>query len=703
MSADGPHPEAQTLHLLLQQLREATGAIHQLQSQVNGQQAEITQLRAARARGLTDDTEMGYAGPANQPSAGSQQLVDTRQLGKPEVFKGDPEAFEDWSFIFEAYMCCVDRRFAAVFERIRFSDVSQLNLRLNPVEVEMSTQLYYTLVMLLRGRPLDVCHNCGNGEGFETYRKLYSDFKPRVASRFVETLTSLLATKFSSDIEEELEQFENMVRRYDAETGKALDDTMKLGIIVNGLQDSGLKDHLIRNSHRLKTYSSIKDELLELARTTRVLNSIPTAMDIGAVPYKGKGKDKTPKGGGKDKGKQKGAGGQGFGKGKGSGSSTGYKSSSPSNSSNPNSQKECFYCKKKGHVKADCRKRIADEKAKAKGGGGKTRSPHAASPAEEPEPLSASPVQEEDRIAALTLAAAPAARTQVLVDTGAGSHLFVKGFDKGSQVVPGSGGKELVTVTGEPLSSGPKLKSLVKTKDGQAFSVEYSESEKVNFSVLSAGLAAAKGTWTIIGPDVRCLVLDKNAQQLRKVLNQTKSIGLEKRRGVYWLPLEPKEQMGEDANILAAARAAKKVVPAKMLESETKDSQDAAGPAPDELPSMESLFGEENESPEEPSGAGGPAQIRPEGEPPEGNSERPKQVRAKTIPDMVSKKEYDEHMLTHLPYRSWCSHCVAGKCREDGHSSGHHRIGQVRSQGSPWTTAFWEELSRVRSQRKQEI
>ena len=624
-----------------------------------------------------------YAGPANQPSAGSQQLVDAKQLQKPEVFKGDPEAFEDSSFIFEAYMCCVDRRFASVFERIRFSDVSQLNLRLNPVEVEMSTQLYYTLVMLLRGRPLDVCHNSGNGEGFETYRKLYSDFKPRVASRFAGTLTSLLATKFSSDIEQELEQFEKMVRRYDAETGKALDDTLKLGIIINGLQDSGLKDHVIRNSHRLKTYSSIKDELLELARTTRVLNSIPTAMDIGAAPNKGKGKDKPTKGGGKDKGKQKGTGGQGSGKGKGLGSSTSHKSSSPNSPSNPNSQRECFYCKKKGHVKADCRKRIADEKAKAKGGGGKTRSAHAASPAEEPEPLSAAPVQEEDYVAALTLAAAPAARTQVLVDAGAGSHLFVKGFDKGSQIVPGSGGKELVTVTGESLSSGPKLKSLVKTKDGQSFSVEDSESEKVNFSVLSAGLAATKGTWTIIGPDVQCLVLDKNAHQLRRVLNQTKSIGLEKRRGVYWLPLE---QMGEDANILAAARAAKKVVPAKMLESETKGSQDAGGPAPDELPSMESLCGDADEPLEGPSGAGRSAQTRPRGEtsnpiperssgadrtaqtrpggetsnctqerssgatsaaqagsprgePPEGISEKPKQVRAKTILDVVSKIE----------------------------------------------------------------
>ena len=100
MSAEGPHQEPQTRHLLLQQLREATGAIQQLQSQAGGNHA----TQGGTSRGLTDDTEMGYAGPANQPSAGSQHLVDTRQLGKPEVFNGDPEAFEDWSFIFEAYL-----------------------------------------------------------------------------------------------------------------------------------------------------------------------------------------------------------------------------------------------------------------------------------------------------------------------------------------------------------------------------------------------------------------------------------------------------------------------------------------------------------------------------------------------------------------------------------------------------------------------
>ena len=28
-----------------------------------------------------------------------------------------------------------------------------------------------------------------------------------------------------------------------------------------------------------------------------------------------------------------------------------------------------------------------------------------------------------------------------------------------------------------------------------------------------------------------------------------------------------------------------------------------------------------------------------------------------------SKREIEEHMLTHIPYRSWCPHCVRGKAR----------------------------------------
>ena len=30
-------------------------------------------------------------------------------------------------------------------------------------------------------------------------------------------------------------------------------------------------------------------------------------------------------------------------------------------------------------------------------------------------------------------------------------------------------------------------------------------------------------------------------------------------------------------------------------------------------------------------------------------------------PKLPTQKEIDEHCLTHLPFRNWCPHCVAGK------------------------------------------
>lgn len=36
-------------------------------------------------------------------------------------------------------------------------------------------------------------------------------------------------------------------------------------------------------------------------------------------------------------------------------------------------------------------------------------------------------------------------------------------------------------------------------------------------------------------------------------------------------------------------------------------------------------------------------------------------------PREPSKEERDEHCLTHLPYRSWCRHCVRGRGREWPH------------------------------------
>ena len=36
-------------------------------------------------------------------------------------------------------------------------------------------------------------------------------------------------------------------------------------------------------------------------------------------------------------------------------------------------------------------------------------------------------------------------------------------------------------------------------------------------------------------------------------------------------------------------------------------------------------------------------------------------------PGAPTKRELEEHNITHLPFRSWCQHCVAGKAQDRPH------------------------------------
>ena len=183
-------------------------------------------------------------------------------------------------------------------------------------------------------------------------------------------------------------------------------------MVINGLQDTEVRSHILRNSACLSTNQAVRLELLEMARAARVLDNLPQAMDIGALP-KG-GKEKGHKGGGY-KGKGKGSKGTGKGSGHGKGGQGRGKGAA-----NHNKDVECHYCHKKGHIKADCRKRSADEKGKKGAGKGKTA---AAVPQEEPQGEPIGTIMDNSSV---LVAGMTQSKQTILVDTGAGSNLFVK-------------------------------------------------------------------------------------------------------------------------------------------------------------------------------------------------------------------------------------------------------------------------------------
>lgn len=250
-----------------------------------------------------------------------------------------------------------------------------------------------------------------------------------------------------------------------------------------------MRDHVIRNSSRLRTYHDVRTELLEISRANRVLSQMPSPMDIGAAPFKkgGKRKGKNPSKDGKGK-NQKG--------GKGKEQKDHSNNKGKGGTVNPNADKQCHYCKKWGHLKAECRKKAADEKAdKNKGkGSGKPCAQAAAPENREPEPVTALPQVILDDGHDIIAALVPS--TDILVDTGAGSNLFVKNFDPHAFECKDVSSKVLTTITGEPLKTPTKKQSYIETSGG-TFQINYSESHRVGFNVMSAGQAANRGTWNM--------------------------------------------------------------------------------------------------------------------------------------------------------------------------------------------------------------
>ena len=60
-------------------------------------------------------------------------------------------------------------------------------------------------------------------------------------------------------------------------------------------------------------------------------------------------------------------------------------------------------------------------------------------------------------------------------------------------------------------------------------------------------------------------------------------------------------------------------------------------------------------------------------------SEEADEPTGKSAPCRPSQEEVDEHNLTHIPFRSWCDHCIRGKAM----SEPHHYHGKTREITKP--------------------
>ena len=287
-------------------------------------------------------------------------------------------------------------------------------------------------------------------------------------------------------------------------------------------------------------------------------------MDVGAVNKKGK---KGDKGKGKD------------GKGKGKKGHEG-KGPSPSKSATSNAEKECFYCKKKGHIKAECRKRIKDLKnaeRRPAGGTAAAESGKGSSASMQRNPVAAPAggVVSDEFVAALPLddplvsivGSVQRDPKLILVDSGCGAHIFPKDYDP--MASHGSAQRSsMSTVTGETLAVGGAKRSCFKLRDShKTLKLDYREVDSVDFPILSVGSASEKGIWLVIGPQSHHLIHPSEGQLIEKaVASCANRTPLKKDRGVYWLEVEDSiyDCSTQAAIVAGAARGVRNRVPVEV-------------------------------------------------------------------------------------------------------------------------------------------
>ena len=377
-----------------QQVQEMANALQQLQTRVNQLATENEALRNQHLGMQAMAESIGELAKnlgKKDDKKDRRLLVDTKGLGKPEMFNNDELGFRRWS----RTICNLT---VGVFGK-EFQDVLEFCLdRDDPVDMtELVTkfgidpeidpeagipgledkcdQLYRVLSSLTSGESEDLVVGCANldASGYEAWRRLNRRWDPVTAGRKRNILRAILnpeRTKSWEGVRPAIEQLDDLIRRYEArknESGarEVLSDDIKC-TAIELLVPQDLEKHLILNKSRLTNYSLIKQEIEVLMETTLGSKSKihrpgsaaasshqgPAPMEVDAITQwlgslvKGKGKGK---GNGKGNKGDKGGGKKG----------------------NPSKDIECYNCGKKGHKASDCWAKKSDKPGKGNSKGKK--------------------------------------------------------------------------------------------------------------------------------------------------------------------------------------------------------------------------------------------------------------------------------------------------------------------------------------------
>ena len=74
------------------------------------------------------------------------------------------------------------------------------------------------------------------------------EWEPKLWTRYVGLLMNVSGYRFRDDTPNKLAAFERTVHEYENQSTKTIDDDIKIGVTMLGMEDMRVKEHLIRNT-----------------------------------------------------------------------------------------------------------------------------------------------------------------------------------------------------------------------------------------------------------------------------------------------------------------------------------------------------------------------------------------------------------------------------------------------------------------------
>ena len=231
----------------------------------------------ARQRQGSAEQALAAGGSAPTPSTG---VIDTRTLGKPKTFTGQPAEWTTWQFTFKAFACATHARMRDVFElATRKGSDPVINSDMTVELQSLSTQLYYMLVMVLSDQALEIVRNSLEGVGAEVWCKLLWEYEPGVGIRYGAMLQSLLKRRFGehdeTDLAREIES--SSVTSPSTSSSPLISSVMSSSTELCVEAHQGLKQHIDLSISRLTTYKALRDEIINYSGARRTWTD-PNAM-----------------------------------------------------------------------------------------------------------------------------------------------------------------------------------------------------------------------------------------------------------------------------------------------------------------------------------------------------------------------------------------------------------------------------------------